>query len=112
MPEVKDKMIEVVNRIPRQSVSSFGEIAKIVQEELDRPVSAQVIGWLLSGLPEHDWTQLPWWRVVAKTGYVSSLKLWDKWWRQIELLRQEQIPVENNTVDMEIWAVWATDLRE
>ena len=74
MSEIKDKMIEVVNRIPRQHVTNYGEVAKVVVAETGRRITAQVIGRQLASLPQHDWMTLPRWRVVAKSGYVSSLK--------------------------------------
>ncbi|USN54468.1 MAG: MGMT family protein [Candidatus Peribacteria bacterium] len=43
MPEIKDKMIEVVNRIPREQVTSYGEVAKVVSDETQRRVTAQLI---------------------------------------------------------------------
>jgi alkylated DNA nucleotide flippase Atl1 len=71
-------MIEVVKRIPRGYVTNYGTIATIVQEELDRRVTPRVIGRQLSGLPEYQRGLLPWRRVIAKSGAISTLKLGDK----------------------------------
>jgi len=38
----------------------------VVREMTETRITAQVIGRQLSGLPRHEWQQLPWWRVIAK----------------------------------------------
>ncbi|USN54469.1 MAG: hypothetical protein H6765_08085 [Candidatus Peribacteria bacterium] len=48
---------------------------------------------------------MPWWRVVAKSGYISALKLGDRGWKQIQLLEQEEIWVVNNYVDMKEFGI-------
>lgn len=63
-------------------------------------MSAQVAGWLLSGMPRSEWNQLPWWRVVAKDGYVASLKLGQKGIEQLDLLTLEHIEVVDERVNM------------
>ena len=75
MSKIKEAMIEVVNYIPYGHVTRFGAIAEIVQEMTKTRITAQVIGRQLSGLPRHAWDQLPRWRVIAKNGFVSTLKL-------------------------------------
>lgn len=112
MPEIKDKMIEVVNRIPREQVTSYGEVAKVVSDETQRRVTAQLIWRQLSGLARSEWNTLPWWRVVAKSGYISALKLGDRGWKQIQLLEQEEIWVVNNYVDMKEFGIWADALHQ
>ena len=101
---VQGKMIEVVKRIPKGYVTNYGTIAAIVQEELDRRITPRIIGRQLSGLPVDEWSLLPRRRVIAKNGFVSTLKLGDKWWKQIQLLEKEWIQVKDNAVDMEIYA--------
>ena len=105
MAKIKEAMIEVVNRIPYGYVTNYGSIAEIVREMTESRISAQMIWRQLSGLPEHERDILPRWRVIAKNGSISTLKLGDKGWKQIQLLEKEGIKVLNNTVDMEIYAV-------
>jgi alkylated DNA nucleotide flippase Atl1 len=56
-------------------VVSFGVVAKELMKRTKRTITAQLVGRQLSGMPESEWYQLPWWRVVNKAGYVSALKL-------------------------------------
>jgi len=98
--EVQEKMIEVVNLIPRGKVSSYGTVAQMVSVLLNRPISAQVIWRLLSWLPEQKWLELPWRRVVNKKWVVTSLKLWEKWRRQIKLLQKEWVKIVDDQMNM------------
>ena len=101
--EVQSKMIEVVNLIPYGKVSSYGRIAQVVNILWSHNVSAQVIGRLLSGLPESQRDQLPRRRVVNKKWVVTSLKLGEKWLRQIKLLEKEWIKIVDDQMDMSIY---------
>ncbi len=108
---VKQAMIEIVNRIPYGYVTWFGAIAELVREMTETRITAQMIGRQLSWLPRHERQQLPWWRVIAKNWYVSTLKLWDKWREQIELLKKEWVEVTQYMVDMDIYSVDAIGLK-
>jgi methylated-DNA-protein-cysteine methyltransferase related protein len=92
--QLKPQIIELVNQIPQGKVVNYGAIGDLVG------VSGQIVGWMLSGMPESEWSQLPWWRVIAKTGEISSLKLGMKGNRQIQLLEEEGVEVQNGVVDM------------
>ncbi len=96
-------MIEVVNLIPKGKVSSYGRVAQVVSVLSQKVITAQVIGRLLSGLPESAWDQLPWWRVVNKKGVVTSLKLGEKGLRQIALLKKEEVKIVEDQMDMKIY---------
>jgi alkylated DNA nucleotide flippase Atl1 len=63
-------------------------------------VSGQVVGFMLSGLPQDQWNLLPWHRVVAKDGYISSLKLGAKGLIQKQLLLGENVSIAEDRVDM------------
>jgi len=101
--EIQKKMIEVVNLIPKGKVSSYGRVAQVVSILTQKIIWAQVIGWLLSGLPESAWDQLPWWRVVNKKWVVTSLKLGEKWLRQISLLKKEGVKIVDDHMDMKVY---------
>ncbi len=108
--EVQEAMIEVVNRIPEKKVTNYGEIAKVVARMLWRPITARVVWWMLSWLPEWEREKLPWRRVVNKKWFVSSLKLWDKWYRQIEALENEGIIVTEGFIDMKEYGIDSSEL--
>lgn len=111
MSETKELLVEIVNRIPRRRVASFGQIADVIAEIRQKKLSGQVVGWMLSRMKEPEWIELPRWRVVNKQWYISSLKLGEKGIKQIHLLEKEWIPVENNKVDMDIFRVENVVLR-
>jgi len=60
------RIYALVRAIPEGRVMSYGSVAAA----LDRPRSARAVGSALSALPdEHD---VPWWRVIASDGRVST----------------------------------------
>jgi alkylated DNA nucleotide flippase Atl1 len=95
MTELQQTIITLVNEIPHGMIISYGAIAKEVLKRTKRMVTAQLIGRQLSGMHEHERNQLPWWRVVNKQAYVSSLKLWVKGLKQISLLEKEWYTIIN-----------------
>jgi alkylated DNA nucleotide flippase Atl1 len=124
MPSVKAQIIEIVNKIPVGKVMYFGQIGKLILNksqmnndkcDLISPahwlsnelryssfagVSGQVVGFVLSGMPQEEWSLLPWYRVVAKDGYISSLKLGAKGLIQKQLLLDEGVFITEDHVDM------------
>lgn len=75
MTELQQAIITIVNEVPAGMIVSYSAVAKEVLKRTQKMVTAQLVGRQLSGMPEHDRNQLPWWRVVNKQAYVSSLKL-------------------------------------
>ena len=55
---------EIVAKIPRGSVISYGQIARL----LERPRAARIVGWAMSRCPEH----LDWQRVVMADGTIAG----------------------------------------
>jgi alkylated DNA nucleotide flippase Atl1 len=123
MPSIKAQIIEIVNKIPIGKVMYFGQIGKLVVNQnqsfhlqpnqktatnIDKNtkdfvgVSGQVVGFMLSGMPQDQWNLLPWHRVVAKDGYISSLKLGAKGLIQKQLLLSENVSIVDDKVDMAI----------
>lgn len=101
MSQVKKLLIKLVNEIPKSRVTNFGALATVLSTQTGSPISAQMVGWMLSGMPQEEWNMLPWWRVVAKDGYISSLKLGFKGNIQKDLLLKEKIEIDSeNKVNM------------
>jgi methylated-DNA-protein-cysteine methyltransferase related protein len=94
----KEQVIKLVNQIPDGKVSTFGEIAKQIQ---DHKISAQMVGWILSGMKTEEWELCPWYRVVNKEGYISSLKLGSKGLVQKQILLGEGYTLIEDNVDMQ-----------
>jgi len=92
---LKSKIIKTVNQIPKGKVASFSWVANQVKSH------PRAVGFVLSSLNESEWHLLPWHRVVAKNGFVSSLKMGEKGMLQIQLLLEEGcIFKTDNQVDM------------
>jgi methylated-DNA-protein-cysteine methyltransferase related protein len=94
----KEQIIKLVNLIPEGKVSTFGEIAKHIQ---DHKISAQMVGWILSGMKTEEWKLCPWYRVVNKEGFISSLKLGSKGLVQKQILLGEGYTLIEDNVDMQ-----------
>lgn len=91
---LKEKILDLVNKIPVGKVTYFGYIASVVGSD------ARTVGWVLSGLNDIEMAQVPWYRVVAKTGFISALKLGPKGLRQKQILQEEVYVLVGDTVDM------------
>ena len=86
---------EVVSRIPRGKVATYGQIAALA----GYPGRARQVGYALAGMPE-EW-DLPWHRVINAQGRISPRKH-SKWHEfQYQLLVQEGVVFENGRVDLE-----------
>ncbi|MCL2573783.1 MAG: MGMT family protein [Defluviitaleaceae bacterium] len=59
-----EQVYEIVEKIPRGRVISYGQIA----HKLGRPNGARAVGWAMRYCPEH----LPWQRVVKADGSVTG----------------------------------------
>jgi methylated-DNA-protein-cysteine methyltransferase related protein len=92
---LKIKVFELVNKIPKQKVAFFGLIANILGSD------ARTIGWILSGMKKEEWEQIPWYRVVAKNGFISSLKLGEKGLIQKEILKNEGYEIIDDKINMQ-----------
>ena len=109
MASIKSQIIEIVNRIPSGQVMYFGQVGKLVingnqvKSITDNyaGVSGQVVGFVLSGMTQDQWSLLPWHRVVAKDGFIASLKLGAKGLLQKQLLLEENVTIVEDRVDMD-----------
>lgn len=64
MKKFFDKVYEIVKRIPKGKVASYGQIALM----LGSPRSSRQVGWAMSKCPD----ELPWQRVVRADGSVAG----------------------------------------
>lgn len=78
-----EQVYEVVGRIPRGRVMSYGQIAAM----LDRPLSARAVGWAMQQCPQG----LPWHRVVNASGGISTHEMTDPPGLQRLLLEEEGV---------------------
>ena len=90
------KIYEVVRRIPRGSVMTYGEVAALA----GNPRWARVVGYALHANPDPG--GIPCYRVVNRLGMVSSAFAFGGGNAQIELLRADGIDVsDDGTVELE-----------
>ena len=66
---IRDRVIELVCRIPRGKVMTYGQISA----ELESRISPLAVGWMLHRCPE----EVPWHRVVNASGACSTERLPD-----------------------------------
>ena len=86
---------EVVGRIPRGTVATYGQIARLA----GNPRAARMVGWALAGLPEG--TAVPWQRVINTQGRISPRVHRDHHIRQQRLLVREGVRFSlNGAVDL------------
>jgi methylated-DNA-protein-cysteine methyltransferase-like protein len=105
-PTLKQEVFRIVKKIPQGKVANFGLIAEVVGS------GARTVGWIMSGMTKEEWSVIPWHRVVAKNGFISSLKLGEKGMLQKELLIQEGYDLIGDRVDMEKHLISYTELQE
>lgn len=96
---LRQHIVDLVNAIPRGRVASYGVIGFGVG------VSGWQVGRILSNLPQEQWGDVAWQRVVAKNGFISSLKLGFRGRLHKELLAQEGIAVVGDYVDMDVYSL-------
>lgn len=92
--DIKTKICTVVKKIPKGKVMSYSSVSDIVG------CTPFVVGRILSGMSKNDYHKIPWQRVVAKNGYISSLKLGFKGSLQKKLLISEGYHLNQDFVDM------------
>jgi methylated-DNA-protein-cysteine methyltransferase related protein len=65
MDTFKEKVIEVIKKVPKGTVVSYGQVAAYS----GAPRAARAVGGILRAMPED--TKIPWWRVVNNKGLIS-----------------------------------------
>jgi methylated-DNA-protein-cysteine methyltransferase-like protein len=87
MLRFKSRVLAIVAAIPEGRVTTYGTIAEHLR------VTARQVAFVLARLTEEESKRLPWFRVVAANGVVSTIKLGSVGRRQIERLRAEGVAV-------------------
>jgi len=85
LPEInlKERVLNVVSQIPVGNILSFSDIAAELGSH------PRVVGFVLTGMNQQEMDLYPWHRVVNIKGVVSSLKLGEKGFLQIQKLKDE-----------------------
>ncbi len=86
---------EVVARIPRGRVATYGQVAQIA----GFPRHARQVGYALAALPESR-TDVPWQRVINARGEVSPRARSGLHRFQQDLLEQEGVIFDDGRVDL------------
>ena len=98
MKDDLDELWSVVRAIPVGRVSSYGDVGRALRH----PATGFQVGRWMARCPE----DVPWWRVVSKSGRFpigkrdARLEL-----EQRDLLEREGVEVEVDTVDMEHFGI-------
>lgn len=88
--EIEQRVYELVKRIPRGKVSTYGEIARA----LGNKKLARVVGQILKR--NQDPEKIPCYRVVRSDGRIGGYSLGI--WRKIKLLKKDGIKIENGRI--------------
>jgi methylated-DNA-protein-cysteine methyltransferase-like protein len=96
MSEFFQRVYEIVARIPRGKVATYGQIAATLGD----PRQARTVGWALRSTPE--WPDIPWHRVVNSSGGISTRHTTGGLNTQRKLLEDEGIVFnEDGHLDLE-----------
>jgi methylated-DNA-protein-cysteine methyltransferase-like protein len=83
----KAQVVAVVGAIPEGRVTTYGAIGRYLH------VTARQVAFILARLTVKESKRLPWFRVVAANGVVSTMKLGAVGRKQIARLRAEGVLV-------------------
>lgn len=89
-----ESVYDVVKKIPRGKVATYGQIAILAGDVK----GARTVGWALHSNPDPD--AIPCYRVVDRNGHVSSAFVFGGENRQIEFLEADGIPCPDGYVDL------------
>ena len=88
--EFFQRVYEIVARIPRGKVVTYGQIAAALGD----PRQARTVGWAMYSMPE--WLDIPWHRVVNSSGGISTRNASGGLNTQRKLLEDEGIVFNEN----------------
>jgi len=92
MKPFETRVLEIVSRIPRGKVTTYGLIARAA----GMPSSARMVGWILNRQKFNP--QLPAHRVVNRHGQLTGKMHFETPTLMEQLLRSEGVPVENDRI--------------
>ena len=94
---VKARVVAVVAAIPEGRVTTYGAIGKRLG------VTPRQVAFVMATLTDEESRELPWFRVVAAGGVISSFKAGGVGRRQVARLREEGVEVtpRNKVVDFD-----------
>ena len=105
-PTVFDRIYEVVKRIPKGRVATYGQIALVA----GNPRWARVVGYALHCNPDPE--SIPCYRVVNREGRVSSAFAFGGENIQVQLLKNDGVGfVDETHVDMGKFCAGTDELR-
>jgi methylated-DNA-protein-cysteine methyltransferase-like protein len=105
MTPFRKAVLEIVARIPKGRVTSYGAVAAMAGQ----PRAARGVGWILNKLPPD--TDVPWWRVVNGRGGLSTRKLpGPVGYLQRDLLEAEGVTFDPQDLIAEDRFWWQPDL--
>lgn len=87
MERLKPRVLAVVADIPEGRVTTYGIIAHHLK------ATARQVAYILAHFTPEESATLPWFRVVAANGVISTMKLGSVGRRQIARLRAEGVTV-------------------
>lgn len=90
-----EKIYEVVKKIPKGKVATYGQIAQLAGNSK----WARVVGYALHVNPDPD--NIPCFRVVNRFGGLAPAFAFGGADEQAKLLRADGVEVSNNTVDLD-----------
>lgn len=92
-PEAHRRILEVVKRIPRGHVCSYGEVARLA----GLPRRARLVGTVLRSAD----SKVPWHRVVNAQGAIALPAGSEAYRRQRRLLERERVRFNGERIDLE-----------
>lgn len=98
------KIYEVVAKIPKGKVATYGQVALLA----GNPRWSRVVGYALHSNPDPE--RIPCHRVVDRFGSVSKAFAFGGENRQIYLLEDEGVELKNGVVDLSIYQWNGSDL--
>jgi methylated-DNA-protein-cysteine methyltransferase-like protein len=87
MAAIRSRVLAVVASIPEGRVTTYGTIGKHLR------LTSRQVAAVLATLTREESARLPWFRVVAAGGLVSTMKLGAVGRKQVQRLRGEGIAV-------------------
>ncbi|MDO8498470.1 MAG: MGMT family protein [bacterium] len=104
MPIFKDKVIRVVQQIPKGCVTTYGTVATLA----GLPRGGRLVGGILHFTS--DELDLPWQRIINRFGYISTKCLEHPKALQKALLEMEGVEVSDDfVVDLNKYGWWGDE---